>query len=68
MDPKYHPKIIGRKGAVITKIRRQHNVNIQFPNKGAAEQDLIVITGYHDKAKQAEEDIMQIVRELVSTH
>ena len=66
VDPKYHPKIIGRRGAVITKIRKQHDVNIQFPNKGAAEQDLIVITGYEDKAKLAEDDIKQIVQELVS--
>ncbi|PNI14318.1 HDLBP isoform 5, partial [Pan troglodytes] len=28
VDPKYHPKIIGRKGAVITQIRLEHDVNI----------------------------------------
>lgn len=33
VDPKYHPKIIGRKGAVITNIRTLHDVNIQFPEK-----------------------------------
>uniref|UniRef100_A0A4W2EV40 Vigilin n=1 Tax=Bos indicus x Bos taurus TaxID=30522 RepID=A0A4W2EV40_BOBOX len=33
VDPKYHPKIIGRKGAVITQIRLEHDVNIQFPDK-----------------------------------
>lgn len=33
MDPKYHPKIIGRKGAVITQIRLEHDVSIQFPDK-----------------------------------
>lgn len=33
MDPKYHPKIIGRKGAIITNIRTEHDVNIQFPEK-----------------------------------
>uniref|UniRef100_A0A4W3IQN5 Vigilin n=1 Tax=Callorhinchus milii TaxID=7868 RepID=A0A4W3IQN5_CALMI len=33
VDPKYHPKIIGRKGAVITQIRIDHDVNIQFPDK-----------------------------------
>lgn len=32
VDPKYHPKIIGRKGAVITQIRTEHEVNIQFPD------------------------------------
>lgn len=33
VDPKYHPKIIGRKGAIITNIRTEHDVNIQFPDK-----------------------------------
>lgn len=33
VDPKYHPKIIGRKGAVITQIRLEHDVNVQFPDK-----------------------------------
>lgn len=33
VDPKYHPKIIGRKGAIITQIRTDHDVNIQFPEK-----------------------------------
>lgn len=33
VDPKYHPKIIGRKGAIITQIRTEHDVNIQFPEK-----------------------------------
>lgn len=33
VDPKYHPKIIGRKGAIITTIRTEHDVNIQFPEK-----------------------------------
>ena len=33
VDPKYHPKIIGRKGAIITNIRTEHDVNIQLPEK-----------------------------------
>ncbi|OWK04677.1 hypothetical protein Celaphus_00002851 [Cervus elaphus hippelaphus] len=39
VDPKYHPKIIGRKGAVITQIRLEHDVNIQFPDKDDGSQD-----------------------------
>merc|ERR1711872_623117 len=31
--PEYHPKIIGRKGAVITKLRDDFKVNIQLPKK-----------------------------------
>lgn len=38
VDPKYHPKIIGRKGAVISQIRKDHDVSIQFPDKGDEEQ------------------------------
>ena len=30
----HHPKIIGRKGAVISKIRDDRHVQIQFPDKG----------------------------------
>ncbi|KAG5319977.1 VIGLN protein, partial [Pseudoatta argentina] len=33
VDPEYHPKIIGRKGAVISKIRSDHDVQIIFPRK-----------------------------------
>lgn len=38
VDPKFHPKIIGRKGAVISQIRKDHDVSIQFPDKGDEEQ------------------------------
>ncbi|MGH0182589.1 UNVERIFIED_CONTAM: hypothetical protein FKN15_010042 [Acipenser sinensis] len=40
VDPKHHPKIIGRKGAVISQIRKDHDVNIQFPDKGEEQQAL----------------------------
>lgn len=34
VNPEYHPKIIGKKGTVITKIRKDHDVQITFPKKG----------------------------------
>lgn len=34
VNPDYHPKIIGKRGAVITKIRKDHDVQINFPKKG----------------------------------
>lgn len=34
VNPDYHPKIIGKRGAVITKIRKDHDVQITFPKKG----------------------------------
>nr|XP_061790425.1 vigilin-like isoform X2 [Nerophis lumbriciformis] len=66
VDPKYHPKIIGRKGAIITNIRTLHDVNIQFPEKNDENQpeDQITITGYEHKAIAAGDAIQAIVEEL----
>ncbi|KAF7230328.1 vigilin [Nothobranchius furzeri] len=64
VDPKFHPKIIGRKGAVISQIRKDHNVIIQFPDKGDEQQDLIVISGYERNVEEAREAIQQLVAEL----
>ncbi|XP_075906806.1 vigilin [Nelusetta ayraudi] len=64
VDPKFHPKIIGRKGAVISQIRKEHDVSIQFPDKGDEEQDLIVISGYEQKVEEARQCIQQLVCEL----
>ena len=66
VDPKYHPKIIGRKGAVIGKIRSRHEVNIQFPARNQENQELIKIQGYQAKAEAARDEILAIVKELVS--
>lgn len=64
VNPDYHPKIIGRKGAVISKIRIDHDVNVQFPLKDSEEPDLITITGYEEKTIAAQEAIRQIVGDL----
>uniref|UniRef100_A0A3Q3WA91 Vigilin n=1 Tax=Mola mola TaxID=94237 RepID=A0A3Q3WA91_MOLML len=64
VEPKYHPKIIGRKGAIITNIRTEHDVNIQFPEKNDENQDQITITGYEHKAIAARDAIQAIVDEL----
>ncbi|XP_027002519.2 high density lipoprotein binding protein a [Tachysurus fulvidraco] len=64
VDPKYHPKIIGRKGAIITQIRTDHDVNIQFPEKNDENQDQINITGYEQNAIAARDAIQAIVDEL----
>ncbi len=65
VDPKYHPKIIGRRGAVISRIRDMHDVQIQFPDRGAEREDIITITGLESAAETAKEDILKIVHELV---
>jgi len=66
VDPKYHPQVIGRRGAVINKIRGEHDVQIQFPDRGQENQDVIIITGLERSALAAKEDILKIVKELVS--
>ena len=42
MAPEYHPKIIGRKGAVITKLRDDFKVNIQLPKKEGDIFDILI--------------------------
>jgi predicted PilT family ATPase len=64
VDEKYHPKIIGRRGALITGIRKKHDVNIQFPDKGGENQNLITITGYQENAEGARDEILGIVRDI----
>ncbi|GAB1602236.1 vigilin-like [Argonauta hians] len=63
VESQYHPKIIGRKGAVISKIRLEHDVNIQFPERNDA-QNIITISGYENNAKMAKKAILEIVQEL----
>ena len=63
----YHPKIIGRKGMVIQKIRTDHGVQIQFPpvNSADSDPDRIILTGYEHNCDAAKEAILNIVKELV---
>lgn len=64
VNPDYHPKIIGRKGAVITKIKEENEVQINLPRKGDPEEHIITITGYQHKAEAARDAIMKIVNDL----
>lgn len=63
VDPKHHPKIIGRKGAVITKIRQDHDVQVQFPDRLDAD-TAITITGYEKNAEAARDAILEFVSKL----
>lgn len=65
VDSQYHPKIIGRKGERVKKIREEHDVIIQFPRENDAEQNSITITGYEKNAEAAKDTILNIVREYV---
>ena len=66
IKPEYHPKIIGRKGAVITKLRMDYRVNIQLPKKDDPEASIITITGYEKDANEAKIAIQKIVGDFVS--
>jgi hypothetical protein len=73
VDPACHPKIIGKKGSVVTKIRSKYDVQIQFPERtqnGSAgksqDQTLITVIGYEDKALAAKNEIMSLVKDMES--
>jgi len=64
VDPEFHPKIIGRKGAVISEIRKKYDVVIQLPKKEDPDEDVITITGVEEKALAARDEILKIVNDL----
>ncbi|XP_054160891.1 vigilin-like [Oppia nitens] len=76
VNPIYHPKIIGKRGAIITKIRDKFKVQIQFPelkrrdsNSGGTNddeniKDVITIIGYENDVNAAKDEIQKIVRDL----
>lgn len=68
VDPAYHSKIIGKRGAVISTIRSKFDVQIQVPepNKGNNQQplDVITIIGYEENANKAKEHILKLVQEF----
>jgi predicted PilT family ATPase len=66
IKPEYHPKIIGRKGAVINKLREDHDVNINLPPKDSPDDSIITITGYESNAYAAKEAILKIVNDFES--
>lgn len=65
---KHHTKLIGRRGAVVNKIRADHDVQIIFPDKDKGRQDIIVIIGFEENATKARDEIMQKVQELEDLH
>uniref|UniRef100_A0A8C2G910 Vigilin n=1 Tax=Cyprinus carpio TaxID=7962 RepID=A0A8C2G910_CYPCA len=65
VDPKYHPKIIGRKGAVISQIRKDYDVNVQFPDKGD-EQQVYWLKKNANEARAAIEQLVAALQDMVS--
>ena len=62
---KHHYTLIGRRGASISKIQQQYDVQVQFPEKGSPNPDTIIITGLEKDATAARDDILKRVKELV---
>merc|ERR1719431_1910081 len=66
VNPEYHPKIIGRGGEVIKKLREDFDVQIQLPKKEAPNSEVITITGFEADANKAKEAILKIVGQFES--
>lgn len=64
---RFHGNIIGRNGANIKKIKEETNTQIEIPAENSTS-DVIVVTGYKDKAEKAKEMILKIQSELVSAN
>merc|ERR1719228_2430213 len=66
VSAEYHPKIIGRSGGVINKLREDFKVNIQLPPKGSENEEVITITGLEEDAFAAKKAILSIVNQYES--
>lgn len=61
--PEYHSKIIGRKGAVVNKLRADFDVNITLPKAGDENDRIVTITGYMQNANDCKDEILKMVSE-----
>ena len=66
VNPRYHPKIIGKKGNIIMKLRSDHDVQIELPKRGDENQSRIRIIGYEANVGKAKDALMKLVGRLVS--
>ncbi|XP_065187615.1 vigilin-like [Sycon ciliatum] len=66
IDPKYHSKLIGRRGTQISGWRAKYDVQFNFPSKDEPESDLIVLQGYEENCITAKEEIDRIVGDYES--
>ena len=61
----YHTKLIGHQGQIVNKVRADYGVQIVFPKQDSEHPDIIVIQGLEEKAREARDDILQRVHEMV---
>ncbi|KAL1766593.1 Vigilin [Sigmodon hispidus] len=68
LDPKYHSKIFGNKGILISQICTEYDVTVHFPKKGSNTiQDQITISGSKDNILGARDAIMKMLRKIEKT-
>ncbi|XP_051035333.1 vigilin-like [Phodopus roborovskii] len=68
LDPKYHSKIFGNKGILISQICTEYDVTVHFPKKGVNPiQDQITISGSKDNILGARDAIMTMLRKIEKT-
>lgn len=67
VSSQHHTILIGRRGAVVNKMRADHDVQIIFPQKASDRPDIVTIVGLEEKTKSARDEILGKVLELVCT-
>ena len=69
VPPKYHPKIIGRRGLVVQKLRQKYSIQITVPPSDVPEDSedasKIILTGHEEDCERARDEIMGMINELV---
>uniref|UniRef100_A0A4W6D2T6 Vigilin n=1 Tax=Lates calcarifer TaxID=8187 RepID=A0A4W6D2T6_LATCA len=64
--PEYHKFLIGRGGANIRRVRDRTGARIIFPSPDDTEQELITIVGKEEAARQAIQQLVAELQEMVS--
>jgi len=62
---RHHTRLIGRRGAVISKVRSDNDVQVVFPERVSDRPDIITVIGLEENARKARDEIRDKVRELV---
>ncbi|EDX07677.1 vigilin [Drosophila simulans] len=68
VDLEFRSKLIGRHGAVINKLRADHDVNISLPKRDEPNDRIISITGYQANAEAARDAILEIIGDPETLH
>lgn len=64
VDPKFFPQLIGKGGITISKIKKDHAVQVDFPDEGAEPGDTLHIEGAPSAVIAAKAQILLLVQKL----